>query len=208
MTKTNSILNNSDISYYCCNHRTLKNSKDGKRHDLCDCHIIYKVLEDEYTLINSHSKECLAFDKIIYNNTIEVNREINNYNNYKDILIKKLNSDPLISYGHFKKWATDIYRNSDYNFEIKKNSIKNSYYTWRNNNLIFTKYSMFEHNKTLDNKIFLRDYCNTYIYEENGNKIYNHEHAIFISPFQINKIINSIHLYFDGTYIHQVLNSS
>ena len=120
MTKTNSILNNSDISYYCCNHRTLKNSKDGKRHDLCDCHIIYKVLEDEYTLINSHSKECLAFDKIIYNNIIEVNREINNYNNYKDILIKKLNSDPLISYGHFKKWATDIYRNSDYNFEIKK----------------------------------------------------------------------------------------
>ena len=61
---------------------------------------------------------------------------------------------------------------------------------------------MFEHNKTLDNKIFLRDYCNTYIYEENGNKIYNHEHAIFISPFQINKIINSNHLYFDGTYVY------
>ena len=48
----------------------------------------------------------------------------------------------------------------------------------------------------------MRDYCNTYIYENNGKKIHNHEHIIFISDFQINKIIESPHLYFDGTFVY------
>lgn len=30
---------------------------------------------------------------------------------------------------------------------------------------------MFENNKTIDNKIFLKDYLNTYLYKKSGKKI-------------------------------------
>ena len=61
---------------------------------------------------------------------------------------------------------------------------------------------MFTNNKTYSKQIYLRDYLNTYLYDKSGKKLYNHEHAIFISPFQLNKIINSPHLYFDGTFVY------
>ena len=58
-----------------------------------------------------------------------------------------------------------------------------------------------ENIKTFDNKIFLRDYSNCFLYDNSGKKLYNHERMIFTSPFQINKIINSPHLYFVGTFV-------
>jgi len=48
----------------------------------------------------------------------------------------------------------------------------------------------------------MRDYCNTYLYENNGKKLYNHKHIIFISDFQHNKLIESPHLYFDVTFVY------
>jgi hypothetical protein len=53
----------------------------------------------------------------------------------------------------------------------------------------------------MNNKIFLRDYSNTYLYKANGKGLYHHEHAIFASSFQINKIAVSPHLNFDGTIV-------
>lgn len=40
-----------------------------------------------------------------------------------------------------------------------------------------------------------------FLYKKNGENIYHHEHVIFSSPFQINKMIISPHLYFDATFI-------
>ena len=53
----------------------------------------------------------------------------------------------------------------------------------------------------MNNKIFLRDYSNTYLYKANGKGLYSHDDAIFVSPFQINKIAVSPHLNFDGTFV-------
>ena len=71
----------------------------------------------------------------------------------------------------------------------------------RNNSFIFKSHSILENNTTFNKKIYLRDYCITYFYKPNGNSLYIYEHVIYISPFHINKIINSSHQYFDGTYI-------
>ena len=35
-----------------------------------------------------------------------------------------------------------------------------------------------------------------------GKKLYNHENIIFISDFQVNKILETPHLYFDKTFAH------
>ena len=46
----------------------------------------------------------------------------------------------------------------------------------------------------------MRDYTVTYLYENNSKNIYKNENIIFISPFQIRKIIQTKHLYFDGKF--------
>jgi len=70
------------------------------------------------------------------------------------------------------------------------------------NSILFIKYSLLENNKTFDNKIFRQDYSNCFLYDNSGKKLYNHKHMILMSPFHINKIINSPHLYFNGTIVY------
>ena len=82
------------------------------------------------------------------------------------------------------------------------NKIKNIYYNWKKNSILFTKYSIFKSNKTIDGQIYMREFKHTYLYNNDGNKIINHEHIIYISPFQIKKILTAPHLYFDCTFIY------
>ena len=136
-----------------------------------------------------------------YENIGDINNEISKFNEFKNTLIDKLNNEPLLTFTKFKEISSDIYRENKYIFELKVHTLKNIFYSWRNNNFIFKKYSIFENNLTTNNKIFLRDYNNTYLYKANGKGLYHHEHAIFSSPFQINKMAVSPHLYIDGTFI-------
>ena len=124
-----------------------------------------------------------------YENIGNINKEITKYNEFKNILKNILNKEPLINFTNFKEKAADIFRKNNYDFDLKLNTIKNIYYTWRNNSFIFKKYSIFENKLTTINKIFLRDYINTFIYKSNGNGVYHHEHAIFASPFLIKKYL-------------------
>ena len=47
---------------------------------------------------------------------ISINIEIYNYNDYSEILINKLNSEPLITYSNFIQWASELYREKEYRF--------------------------------------------------------------------------------------------
>ena len=69
------------------------------------------------------------------------------------------------------------------------------------NSLLFKKFSVFGNDKTNLKEQFLRDYTYTYYYDDKGKKLKNHEHFIFISNFQITKILTSKHLYIDGTFL-------
>lgn len=99
--------------------------------------IQYNKNDDNYYYYNGHSQRCLDIKKQIYENIAEINREIKKYQDFKDLLINKLNGDLHITYTKFKIWASNEYRLKEYNFEIKTSTIKKIYYTWKNNSLIF-----------------------------------------------------------------------
>lgn len=140
-----------------------------------------------------------------YSNTIIetspiIEKEINNYETYKEIIINYLNNNPLIKIGQLIKYARDLYRQSSYSFDLSTDKIKNIFYNWKRNNFIFTKYSVFKNNKTIYGDIYLRDYSSKYIYKNLGNNVLLQEHIIFISSFQIRKVISPKHLFFDCTF--------
>jgi len=189
--------------YYCRNHDTSKSSLDGKRHSICNAKIKYDKQNDLYEFVSDHSTKCKELNKVILENITIINKEITNKEHYREILLNILNCNPLILFSDFMKRSSEIYRNNDYNFDLKKNFIKNLYYNWKKDNIIFTKFSVFKSYKTLDNELFMRDFTSTYIYKtKNSEQLIKHEHIIFISPFQIRKILSSLHLYIDCTFIY------
>ena len=203
MNKIKTITNKQTLHYYCRNHDTCKSSLNGKRHSICEAKIDYNIKEDEYNIIENHSKLCLN-ENDIYTETQNItNKEIKNYEEYKEILIELLDNNPLLILSNFLKKASELYRNNEYKFSLSKNTLRNIYYKWRNNNIIFTKYSIFTNNKTKEGELYMRDFISTYIYKnKESNQLIKHEHIIFISPLQIRKIISSFHLYFDCTFIY------
>ena len=71
------------------------------------CQIIFNKIDNNYySLINDHSDQCLSITKINYESKAHIKNEIYNYNEYKEILLNKLNSEPLITYIKFKEWAS------------------------------------------------------------------------------------------------------
>ena len=52
MTSKNYILKQNKLAYYWMINRTMKNSNDGKRHSICDCHIINDIKLNKYYIIN------------------------------------------------------------------------------------------------------------------------------------------------------------
>lgn len=84
---------------------------------------------------------------------------------------------------------------------MKENTIKNIYYPFRNNIDIYKWTSLFFNNTTKDNKIFLREFREIYIYDNEKKRFYLQRHTIFASTFQINNIIRSKHVCLDATFI-------
>ena len=139
--------------------------------------------------------------KKIYDNLSNIETEINNFTDYKDDLISYLNKNPLISYTAFKKKAIYIYLNHEYNFTIKKTTLSNIYYKWRNNTKIFNWISIFDNTLTQVNKYFLRDEETTLILDDDKNNYYWHKHVLLISPIFIKLLQITDHIYIDSTYI-------
>ena len=83
---------------------------------------------NRYNIIGTHSEKCLNIGKVTIDNIKNVNKEIINYDIYKE----KLYKEPLINYHNFKKYASELYRQNDYNFNITINTIKNIFYKFRN----------------------------------------------------------------------------
>jgi len=129
--KIGAFLKNNELNYYCNNNNTTKNSIDGKKHSICKCIIKYNKCYGNYYFINRHSEDCLAIRKQKYENIEDIDKEIANYNDYKILLTIKLQKNPLIKVDEFKKRPSEIWSNSEYNFDLKVNAIKNIYYQWK-----------------------------------------------------------------------------
>ena len=135
-----------------------------------------------------HSEFCDKLNIPKYENYADIEGEISNYKEFKNDIIKYLNSHPIIKYTEYKKKAHKLYYKNHCNFKININTLKNIYYNWRKENIIFKKYSIFEFNKTKNGLEYLKDYSYTYIYNKSGKTHFLHEHAIFCSDFFIKKL--------------------
>ena len=113
MTKSNYIIKNNEYKYYCNNNNTYINLTNGKSHSICKYQIIFNEIYNNYIVINGHSDQCLSITKINYENKADINNEIYNYNDYKEILLNILNSESLITYTKFKEWASELYRENE-----------------------------------------------------------------------------------------------
>ena len=177
--------------YYCQLHRTTKlintfdKNNKKKKINACNGKILYKKDTQEYFICNGHSAKCLELGKTIYDNSEDVNYEINNYKKFKEVLFEYLNKNPLIKYKDFRITATKLYDESNCNFKVENYTFSNIYYTWRSKSNLFNKFSIFINNKTNSGNLYLIDYSHKYIYNEYWKKLFANEYVIFISDYFI-----------------------
>ena len=207
-TKKSEILKYNNLYYYCINHRTSKTSTDldkkgvKKRICICNSKIEYEKNNNKYIFCKLNSKDCDDLVKEKYMNFREIKKEINNYEEFKNELLNYLKEYPVISYNDFKIYGKDLYNKSEFEFEINNNFYSNIYYNWRKTSNVFTKYSIFDNQLTIDNKQYLRDYTLTMLYNKNNISLFNHEHLIYVSDYFIKKLSQSKHWYIDGTFVY------
>ena len=206
-TKKDELEMNRDLYYYCINHRTTKTSDkidakgNKKRINICDSRIHYNKNRDVYLFLQDHSKECDNLVKEIPTNFLEINKEISNYQEFRKNLKEYLGKNPNTNFNDFKKEADKLYAKNNFQFSIGEHFYSNIYYNWRKLSNAFNKYSIFENQKTLDDKQLLRDFSQTILYNKNNNSTFQHEHIIYISDYFIKKLNKAQHFYIDGTFI-------
>ena len=66
-----------------------------------------------------------------YDNLQDINFEVNNYKNFRKILIDFLNNNPIITYKDFFNEALKISLMNKCTFSIYNNIFINAYYNWR-----------------------------------------------------------------------------
>ena len=210
MSNNKTLSNATKISYFCSLHRTTKgnekiNEKEKIRSSMCNARIVYIKLENKYYMDWEHSEYCQKINARPVDNTenlYDINKEVKNYKSFRKYLNEYLNSNPLVSYKTFQQKADILYYKIKCSFEIKKNTLKNIYNSWKKNSRVFTKFSAIENNMTKDNNFFMRDYSNTLLYNKTGKNQFIHEHMIFISNFFIRKLNSAKHWYVDGTFVY------
>ena len=207
ITKKDDISKYNNLYYYCSNHRTTKTSEkldlEGhkERINICDSKIKYEKDTNRYIFCEDHSERCNEIDKAKITNIIQVEKEINNYQNFTEALKDILNKNPVISFNDFKKNAQNLYYERNLDFKIKNSLYSNLYYNWRKHSNVHSKFSIFDNQITLRGNQFLRDYNVTMAYNKSNKSLFQHEHAIFISDYFIRKLNTSKHFYIDETCV-------
>ena len=156
-----------------------------KRINICDCRIHYAKNRDIYLFLKDHSKECYNLVKEKPTNILEVNKEISNYQEFRNFLKEYLGKNHNINFNDFRKEGDKLYTENNYQFSLGENFYSNIYYNWRKLANVHNKFSIFSNLYTINNELFLRDYNLTCLYTEKGNSIFYHEQIIFISNYFI-----------------------
>ena len=201
--------NSSDhIIYFCTKHNTtIKSSQytsngNKKKIALCNARVYYYKNKKTYYIDWDHSNYCNEIIRKVYNNIADINDEVNNYKEFRESIENYLDKYPLIKYSKFILKANKLYYKKNCNFDIKENTLKNIYYNWRKKSMTYTKFYAFNNNLCKNQKVFLKEYRNLYLYKSNGKKQFNHEHFIFCPDFFINELNKSEHWYINATFIY------
>ena len=95
---------NKKIVYFCNNHNTTKlsNKFDSKgrkkKMSFCEAKIIYDKSEKKFFLMNGHSDLCNKIQYPKYENSLEIEKEINNYENLKITVENVLKNNIFITF--------------------------------------------------------------------------------------------------------------
>ena len=150
MTKNKEGQKKEYIIYYCNKHFTTidsdKISKNGKKLKVAKCNsrIYYFKEREEYIMDWLHSDFCNNIVKEKYENKADIETELNNYKEFRLEIKEWLDKNPIVKYREFKKKAISLYYRCQCNFEIKENTFKNIYYSWRKETPLYKKYSVFK----------------------------------------------------------------
>lgn len=109
----------------------------------CYARVFYFKEREEYTIDWLHSDFCNKIIKEEYQNKADIEAEVNNYQEFRKNIKDWLDKFPLTKYREFKKKAISFYFKCQCNFEIKENTFKNIYYTWRKESPLYKKYANF-----------------------------------------------------------------
>ena len=154
----------------------------------CEAKIIYDKSEKKFFLMNGHSDLCNKIQYPKYENSLEIEKEINNYEDFKITIENILKNNIFISFKEYINNIYKIYEESKYNFDFPLSMVKNKYYNWRNKSRVFSIESIYDKPTTKNGKNFLRSSVYKLLYKENGNNLFIHKHIIYISDFFIRKL--------------------
>ena len=108
-SKYKSALNKEYVIYYCHYHWTYieseKYNEKGKklRSSKCYSRVYYYKNLHKYLMDWGHSEFCDKLNIPKYENYADIEGEISNYKEFKNDIIKYLNSHPIIKYSEYKK---------------------------------------------------------------------------------------------------------
>ena len=186
------------VKYRCKNYR-----KKERNINTTFCPALLKKKIDKknyyYILEKNHSKECLESE--IKNLKIKTNL-IGHYTEYIDKCMTYLNSTEYYNRKEFSSKLQELYNESNYDFKLKDNTIKNIIGRWKLTSLRFTKYSAIENKYNKKGDLILFDYSNTIIYTSSKKNPLNSEYFIWSSDSIIARIRKSNHLFIDATFHH------
>ena len=94
----------------------------------CESKIIYDKLEKKFILINEHSDLCNKIQYPKYENSLEIEKEINNYEDFKITKENILKNNIFITFKEYINNIYKIYEESKYNFDFPLTMVKNKYY--------------------------------------------------------------------------------
>ena len=130
------------VSYYCSLHRTTKGTEkndNNKRISKCNARIVYIKEESEYYMDLGHQNFCKENNNAFSDKLSDINKEVKNYKAFRRCLFEFLDAHPLVNYKIFKEKAINLYYKILCKFEIKKNTFKNIYNSWKKTSKLFTR---------------------------------------------------------------------
>ena len=187
------------LNYFCTKHR-VKSTNNNKF--ICNAKIVYNRKEKIFILFILIQKNVMILVKL-YLIILKISKKkLINYGYFKNILITYLNNNPIINYKTFNKYAqTYFLEKKKFSFNLKANTIKNIFYSWKSTNNIFKWPMIFDNDKTLDGNIFMKNQVYKILYDDKNDKNIKHMYINYISDFFINILRNINHIYVDGTFI-------
>ena len=152
-----------------------------------------------YEVVKEHSKNCIKLAIDYSNDNSEI---LKNYEDFKELCNKYMNTIECYSKKEIKKRLLEIYKNNKFNFEIKPYTLDYIINDWKKNSNKFTKFIALENAYNQNDELILWDHRNPILYVSNKKNQILSEYFIWSHNQIIARARLSKHFFVDGTFHH------